>query len=81
MSQRSDPRIAVFERAAKRLKLSGRRREIGRHYFLGRPVKEIRRVAKVPEGTMKRDILWLHARLESGNRAEFVHRIYESGTR
>jgi hypothetical protein len=73
--------MVIFERAAKRLKLSGRRREIGRHYFLGMPVKEIRCVTKVPEGTMKRDILWLHARVESGNRAEFVHRIYENGTR
>ncbi len=74
----SDPQ-AVFERAAERLKLTGRRREIGKHYFLGRSGKETRCLAKVPEGTMKRDLVSLHGLLGTSSRAEFVHRIYEIG--
>jgi hypothetical protein len=75
--QDADSLRAVFDRAAERLKLSGRRRVVGFLYFVGRTGKEMRHAAKVTEGTMKRDLVFLHGLLRTSNRAEFVHRIYE----
>jgi DNA-binding NarL/FixJ family response regulator len=77
--QNPDLLRAVFDRAAERLRLSGRRREIGWLYFRGEPVKAIRLAVKITEGTMKREFVSLHALSGTSNRAEFVHRIYENG--
>ena len=78
--EEQDPRSAVFVRAADRARLTGRRREIGRLYFFGKSGKEIRRATKIADGTFKRDLAFLHGRLGSSKQAEFVHRIYETGT-
>lgn len=80
MRETSDRDVA-FERVAARLKLTGRSRETGRRYFLGEAAKEICRVIRIPEGTLKRDLVWLHGRLGTSDRAELVHRIYEMGGR
>jgi DNA-binding NarL/FixJ family response regulator len=72
-----DPRVAVWERAAETAKLTGRRREVGRLYFLGKSGKEIMRATKIAEGTFKRDLAFLHGRMGSSKQAEFVHCVYE----
>ena len=77
MGGRDSDLKGVFDRAATRLKLAGRRRKVGWHYFRGEPRKAICICVGIPEGTMKADLASLHARLETRSRAEFVHRIYE----
>lgn len=78
--QNSDPLKAVFDRAAERLKLSGRRREIGWLYFRGEKGTAICLAVKITVGTMKRELVALHGRLGTSNRAEFLHCIYENAT-
>jgi DNA-binding NarL/FixJ family response regulator len=75
-----DPRTVVFERAAKRLGLTGRLRAVAWHYFLGTPLKQICRVLEMPEGTLRTILNRLHGRLGTTSRPEFVHGIYGSGT-
>jgi DNA-binding NarL/FixJ family response regulator len=78
-SKDRDPRVVIFERAAKRLGLSGRLRTVAWHYFLGTPLKQICRTLEMPEGTLRTILHRLHGRLRTSNRPEFVHGIYGNG--
>jgi hypothetical protein len=71
-----DWRLRVFERAADRLRLSGRLRTVAKHYFLCDQVKDVSRRAKMREGTLKRTLVALHACLRTRSRPEFLHAIY-----
>lgn len=72
-------RLRVFERAAKRLKLSGRMLKVGRAYFLSDRVKDVRGEANACEGTTKLDLVALRALLGARSRAEYIHAIYPFG--
>ena len=77
--RRRDPLKEIFDRAATRLNLSGRRREVAWLYFRGTPRKAICVVGRIAEGTMKCDLVSLHGRLGTSSRVDFVHRIYGIG--
>ncbi|MCK6461345.1 MAG: hypothetical protein L6Q95_15795 [Planctomycetes bacterium] len=74
-----DLRIVVFERAARRLRLTGRLRAVAWHYFQGTPMKQICRALEMPEGTLKALLNRLHGRLGTTGRPGFVHGIYGNG--